>query len=96
MGAPESVFLQERELEAIGLGVPAAQHMASKLRERGVPMPDHTLYSIESLADMLAPALASKVGDSYASAPRSTAAPDSATAFRSTASPKSTAKEDAR
>lgn len=104
MGAPETVFLQEREIEAIGLGVPAAQRMAGKLRERGVPMPDHTLYSIESLVDMLAPALANEANDEHASAPCSADAPGSvaasctadapvpANALRSTA----TAKEDAR
>lgn len=66
MGAPETVFLQEKELEAIGLGVPAAQRMASKLRERGVPMPDCTLYTIDSLVEMLAPTLSEKTACSKA------------------------------
>ena len=66
MGAPETVFLQEEELEAIGLGVPAAQRMASKLRERGIPMPDCTLYTIESLVEMLAPTLSDEATRSKA------------------------------
>ena len=66
MGAPETVFLQEKELEAIGLGVPAAQRMASKLRERGVPMPDCTLYTIDSLVEILAPTLSEKTACSKA------------------------------
>ena len=66
MGAPETVFLQEKELEAIGLGVPAAQRMASKLRERGIPMPDCTLYTIESLVEMLAPTLSDEATRSKA------------------------------
>ncbi|MFQ9742694.1 MAG: hypothetical protein ACLRX5_09610 [Slackia sp.] len=60
MGAPETVFLQEKELEVIGLGVPAAQRMASKLRERGIPMPNYTMYTIDSLVEILAPTLLDK------------------------------------
>ncbi len=52
-GAPESVFLRGDELSSIGLGVPAAQHMAQGLAAAGVPVPTDRLYSIDSLADAL-------------------------------------------
>ena len=54
LGTPRDVFLQARELNDIGLGIPAAQRMANSLREAGVPIPGNVLYDGETLARVLA------------------------------------------
>ena len=43
-GSPREVFLRADELERVGLGVPAAQHMAGSLIARGVPLDARRLY----------------------------------------------------
>lgn len=53
-GTPAQVFAHADELKSIGLGVPAAQHMALALAEAGVPLRRGGLYTVESLADELA------------------------------------------
>lgn len=53
-GTPAQVFAHADELKSIGLGVPAAQHMALALAEAGVPLRCGGLYTVESLADELA------------------------------------------
>ena len=54
LGAPSEVFLQADELKGIGLGIPAAQHLANSLRARGVPLPEGVLFNGDSLASTLA------------------------------------------
>ena len=56
-GAPAEVFGHARELRSLGLGLPAAQHMARALAGRGVPLDLRRLYTVETLADALAPLL---------------------------------------
>ena len=53
-GTPAQVFAHADKLRSIGLGVPAAQHMALALAEAGVPLRRGGLYTVESLADELA------------------------------------------
>ncbi|MDO4289633.1 MAG: energy-coupling factor transporter ATPase [Eggerthellaceae bacterium] len=59
-GAPREVFLHEDVLRAVGLGVPAAQHVANRLRAEGLPLDDGVLYGEETLANAVAHALAPK------------------------------------
>ena len=53
LGTPEEVFTQEDALKAIGLGVPSAQHMATGLKDAGVPLGEG-LYDAGRLADDIA------------------------------------------
>lgn len=52
-GTPAQVFAQADELKSIGLGVPAAQHMALALAKADVPLRFDGLYTVESLTDEL-------------------------------------------
>ena len=54
LGTPREVFLRSRELNDVGLGIPAAQRVANSLREQGVPLPDDVLFDSGSLALALA------------------------------------------
>lgn len=51
-GSPARVFEQTEVLRALGLGVPFAVEMASRLREQGVPLPPG-LLTVEELARAL-------------------------------------------
>ncbi len=53
LGTPSEVFLKARELNEVGLGVPAAQRVANSLRARGIPLPEDTLFDGDSLARAL-------------------------------------------
>lgn len=55
-GTPEEVFADPIALRGVGLGVPAAQTFALRLREQGFALP-RALYDVEALADDLAAAL---------------------------------------
>ena len=61
-GSPREVFLRADELERVGLGVPAAQHMAGSLIARGVPLDARRLYDVEALARDLADLAAARAG----------------------------------
>ncbi len=54
LGTPESVFLHEAELTQVGLGVPAAQHLANALRAQGADLPKNVLFDGGSLARAIA------------------------------------------
>lgn len=63
LGSPAEVFANQELLKSVGLGVPAAQSFALRLREKGFALP-RELYDVESLADDLAGCLAaSAAGD---------------------------------
>ncbi len=51
IGTPEAIFVQEDELRAIGLDLPAPCKLASALRARGLEIPP--LYEMEALAAFL-------------------------------------------
>lgn len=51
LGTPQEVFLRGEELNTIGLDVPAAQRVANRLREAGLPVPSDTLFSEDALVD---------------------------------------------
>lgn len=53
LGTPCKVFLRADELNNIGLGIPAPQRLANNLRDQGIPLPNNTLFSTDSLADAL-------------------------------------------
>ncbi len=46
-GTPREIFAREEELEALCLGVPAVVQLASKLKQRGVDLPDGILTDDE-------------------------------------------------
>lgn len=50
LGTPRELFARRAELEAIGLGVPAAVVLADKLRERGWPLPPDVVTMDEAVA----------------------------------------------
>lgn len=58
-GTPAEVFADAESLKAVGLGLPSAERLASKLREREVPLPQGHIHTVDSLAGELA-ALASE------------------------------------
>lgn len=49
-GTPEYVFSHEAALHTMGLGIPAAQHVANKLRSQGVPLPRRLFVDAHDLA----------------------------------------------
>ncbi len=51
---PQEVFLQAERMHSIGLGVPAPQQLANRLREGNVPLSADKLYDTDSLADDIA------------------------------------------
>ena len=51
-GTPREVFSRAAELEAVGLDVPQATHLAALLKSRGLPV-DDAVYSVEALAQQL-------------------------------------------
>lgn len=53
LGSPAEVFADQELLKSVGLGVPAAQSFALRLREKGFALP-RELYDAGSLADDLA------------------------------------------
>lgn len=53
LGAPDEVFADPAALKAVGLGVPAAQALAVKLRQAGFKL-DRPLYDMSSLAEDIA------------------------------------------
>lgn len=57
LGSPAEVFADPELLKSVGLGVPAAQSFALRLREKGFALP-RELYDAGSLADDLAGCLA--------------------------------------
>lgn len=59
IGEPREVFLQAAELNAIGLGLPAAQRMANALCDAGLPLAANRLYDVDTLTNAVA-ALAGK------------------------------------
>ena len=64
LGTPAEVFSDPAGLKAVGLGAPAAQGLALRLRDRGFELP-RSLYDAESLADDIATFLANvDAGDS--------------------------------
>lgn len=52
-GAPRTVFAQAEELERIGLGLPAAERMARRLRAAGVPVGEDVFLTVDELAGAL-------------------------------------------
>lgn len=55
LGTPNEVFADAKACKEIGLGVPAAQHLANKLIEAGVALPARDgLYTADTLADAIA------------------------------------------
>lgn len=52
-GAPRAVFAQAEELERIGLGLPAAERMARRLRAAGVPVGEDVFLTVDELAGAL-------------------------------------------
>lgn len=50
LGTPRELFARRAELEAIGLGVPAAVALADKLRERGWSIPPDVVTMDEAVA----------------------------------------------
>ncbi len=55
-GTPAEVFMQEKELTAIGLDVPQITRLASQLRARGLDVP-REIFTTEALHDWLKTAL---------------------------------------
>lgn len=53
-GTPQEVFSRADDLSRIGLGVPAAQRIASSLMDRGVPLQLGRLYTVETLGEDIA------------------------------------------
>ena len=49
----ESRLFQAEELERIGLGLPAAERMARRLREAGVPVGEDVFLTVDELAGAL-------------------------------------------
>ncbi len=64
-GTPAEVFSRAEELRAIGLGVPAAQALATSLATRGIAL-ENRLYDMEGLADELAAAYKREVDEAGA------------------------------
>jgi energy-coupling factor transport system ATP-binding protein len=62
LGTPRELFSRRAELEAIGLGVPAAVELADKLRARGWTLPDDVVTLDEAVAAITA-ALTGKGGN---------------------------------
>ena len=54
LGQPRDIFLNEDALNAIGLGIPAAQHMANRLAAAGLPVSTDALHTGETLAHAVA------------------------------------------
>lgn len=55
LGTPDEVFADAEACKGIGLGVPAAQHLANTLASEGVALPAHNgLYTATELADAIA------------------------------------------
>lgn len=52
-GAPRTVFARVEELERIGLGLPAAERMARRLRAAGVPVGEGVFLTVDELAGAL-------------------------------------------
>ncbi|OUO21222.1 energy-coupling factor transporter ATPase [Collinsella sp. An307] len=52
-GVPRTVFARAEELERIGLGLPAAERMARRLREAGVPVGEDVFLTVDELAGAL-------------------------------------------
>jgi energy-coupling factor transport system ATP-binding protein len=52
-GTPAEIFARDRELEDMGLDVPAAAKIARALRDKGVPVPPG-IYTVDQLAAALA------------------------------------------
>ena len=52
-GAPRTVFARADELEHIGLGLPAAERMARRLRAAGVPVGEDVFLTVDELAGAL-------------------------------------------
>lgn len=52
-GAPRTVFARVEELERIGLGLPAAERMARRLRAAGVPVGEDVFLTVDELAGAL-------------------------------------------
>lgn len=52
-GAPRTVFARAEELERIGLGLPAAERMARRLRAAGVSVGEDVLLTVDELAGTL-------------------------------------------
>lgn len=52
-GSPEEVFARYDELERINLGLPAAEQLAMRLRQAGLPLPP-SLLSVNELAHAIA------------------------------------------
>ncbi len=52
-GAPRTVFAQAEELERIGLGLPAAERMARRLRAAGVSVGEDVFLTVDELAGAL-------------------------------------------
>ena len=52
-GAPRTVFARAEELERIGLGLPAAERMARRLRAAGVPVDEGVFLTVDELAGAL-------------------------------------------
>ena len=53
-GSPAEVFADAKALKAVGLGLPAGERLARKLREHGIATSEGRLHDIDSLADELA------------------------------------------
>lgn len=65
VGTPAELFSRRAELEAIGLGVPAAVELVDKLRARGWPLPNGLVtmdQAVAAIEDVLARAGALKGG----------------------------------
>ncbi len=52
-GVPRAVFARAEELERIGLGLPAAERMARRLRAAGVPVGEDVFLTVDELAGAL-------------------------------------------
>ena len=52
-GVPRTVFARAEELERIGLGLPAAERMARRLRAAGVPVDEGVFLTVDELAGAL-------------------------------------------
>lgn len=52
-GVPRTVFARAEELERIGLGLPAAERMARRLRAAGVPVGEDVFLTVDELAGAL-------------------------------------------
>lgn len=67
LGSPAEVFANQELLKGVGLGVPAAQSFALRLREKGFALP-RELYDADSLAEELASCLTVGAGAESAAA----------------------------